>query len=159
MQYTKTEWENLPSTSTPINANNLNKIENQLEALTNAIYPVGSIYISVNNTNPSTIFGGTWERIKGKCLVGVDEDDTDFETASLTGGEKTHTLTTDEMPSHNHRLTFYLPGSGGGAYIPYSAVGSSYVGTDNACVNDTGGNQPHNILQPYFTAYIWVRTA
>lgn len=68
-----------------------------------AIYPVGSIYTSINSTDPSTLFGGTWERFgKGKVLVGVDEDDSDFSEANKTGGEKTHTLTVDEMPSHTH---------------------------------------------------------
>ena len=68
-----------------------------------SIYPIGSVYISINHTNPGTIFGGTWERFgNGKVLVGVDENDTDFSTAKYSGGEKTHVLTTAEMPSHSH---------------------------------------------------------
>ena len=50
------------------------------------IYPIGSIYLSLNDINPNKMFGGTWERIKGKTLVGVDESDTDFKTSKLTGG-------------------------------------------------------------------------
>lgn len=61
-------------------------------------YPVGSIYMSVNNTNPSVLFGGTWERLKDTFLLASG----DTYTAGNTGGEATHTLTTDEMPSHTH---------------------------------------------------------
>lgn len=70
-----------------------------------SIYPIGSVYISINHTNPGTIFGGTWERFgNGKVLVGVDENDTDFSTVEHSGGEKEHALTTAEMPSHSHGL-------------------------------------------------------
>lgn len=73
-----------------------------LSSLWDQIYPVGSIYITVNATNPSVLFGGTWEQLKGKFLVGIDSSDTDFKTSEKTGGEKTHILKVDEMPSHNH---------------------------------------------------------
>ena len=62
------------------------------------IYPVGSIYMSVNNTNPSVLVGGTWEQLKDKFLLASG----DTYTAGNTGGEATHTLTTNEMPSHSH---------------------------------------------------------
>ena len=62
------------------------------------IYPVGSIYISVNNTSPSTLFGGEWEQIQEKFLLSAG----DTHPAGTTGGEFTHTLTTAEMPTHNH---------------------------------------------------------
>lgn len=53
------------------------------------VWPVGSIYISVNNTNPSTYFGGTWEAFgTGRCLVGVDTSQSEFNTVMKTGGEK-----------------------------------------------------------------------
>lgn len=65
------------------------------------LYPIGSIYMSIQDTNPSVFFGGTWERIaKGKTLVGVDESDTDFNASSKTGGEKTHTLSSSELPQN-----------------------------------------------------------
>ena len=136
-------------------------------------YPVGSIYLSVNNTNPSRWFGGTWVQIaKGRTLVGVDTNDTDFNTVQKTGGEKVHQLTENEMPSHSH-----YQGSPFG-YITtwnhidnkYSVSNNSRAYTDRAlgctsAINDafstqpTGGNQAHNNLQPYFTCYIWCRTA
>lgn len=68
------------------------------------IYPIGSIYLTVNaNIEPSTLFGGEWELIsQGKTLVGVDENDTDFNAPRKTGGEKTHVLTEGEMANHKH---------------------------------------------------------
>ena len=69
------------------------------------LYPVGSIYINAqDNTNPATLFGfGSWERFgKGRVMVGQDPDDVDFDAIGEKGGEKTHTLTEGEMPSHDH---------------------------------------------------------
>lgn len=64
-------------------------------------YPVGSVYISTRETNPTTLFGGVWARLPDRFLLGAGET---YE-AGNTGGEATHTLTTDEMPSHTHSLS------------------------------------------------------
>lgn len=67
------------------------------------IYPVGSLFISTTSTNPSTYLGGTWERWgQGRVPISVSDTDSDFNAANKTGGEKTHILSTDEMPSHLH---------------------------------------------------------
>lgn len=67
------------------------------------IYPIGAIYMSVNSANPGTLFGGTWVAWgAGKVPVGVNSSETEFSTVEKTGGAKTHTLTTDQMPSHTH---------------------------------------------------------
>jgi len=59
-------------------------------------YPIGSIYLSVNNTNPSSLFGGVWEAWgAGRCLVGVDTTQVEFNAVEKTGGEKEHTLTVE----------------------------------------------------------------
>lgn len=129
------------------------------------LYPIGSIYMSIQDTNPSAFFGGTWERIaKGKTLVGVDENDTDFNTSSKTGGEKEHTLTISETPSHYHTAGKYdalginhasvVAGSGVTSLVASGSTTSTHVITNNS-----GGNQPHNNLQPFYTCYIFVRTA
>ena len=71
------------------------------------VYPVGSIYMSVDPRNPHEFIGGTWvEWGKGKVPVGVDKDDNDFNAAGKEGGEKTHYLSVSEMPSHNHEGTY-----------------------------------------------------
>lgn len=125
-------------------------------------FPIGYIYMSTSSTNPSVYFGGTWVRIaKGQTLIGVDENDNDFSSAKLTGGEKEHTLTIDEMPSHSHDITYIKSVS-----TPLSSNGlSGYnennngVGTNTNAIQNAGGGQAHNNLQPYFTCYIWEKTA
>lgn len=133
MNYTKTSWEN---DITPVSAENMNKIENQLKVLTDAIYPVGSIYMSMSSTNPSNLFGGTWQRIGvGRTLISAGGDSgaivdannytgrgtnsasaTSFPVGE-TGGELSHALTTTEMPSHNHTQNAHSHGAGSGWYF------------------------------------------
>ena len=124
----------------------------------NLLYPIGSIYISVNSKNPSEIFGGTWERIKGKMLFGVDENDTDFSASGKTGGEKEVTLTVEQMPKHNH---LYDKGSNVNAagYLVQVGYAGGVPSGSKGNVIDTGGGQAHNNMPPYFTCYIWYRTA
>ena len=81
-------------------------------SILNWIYPVGSIYMSTNSTNPKDFLGGTWEAWgKGRVPVGVDLSDTDFNDAGKMGGEKTHYLNVSEMPSHSHEGTYTSPKS------------------------------------------------
>ena len=140
---------------TPINDTNLNAMQKELAKM---FFPVGSTYITQDNTNPSTIFGfGTWERLKGKVCVGLDEDDTNMNTIGKTGGEKTHTLTVSEMPPHTHTLNNAtlvnrnISGTGG-------AQGTNTVQGATITANNTGGGQAHNNLQPYeVVGYMWIR--
>ena len=143
-------------------SDNKSELENKINSNFDKTYPVGSIYISTSGTNPSTIYGGTWERYgQGKTLVGLNESETEFSTVNKIGGEKTHTLTIDEMPSHNHGQS--LSGTDideGKAYYSWSFGDSktrNYYGSDLA--QYTGGNQPHNNLQPYITVYMWKRVS
>lgn len=133
-----------------------------LEDIANALYPVGSIYMSVNNVNPSTLFGGTWEAWgAGKVPVGVDTNDTNFATVEKTGGEKQHTLTIAEMPEHNHTIPC-TPTANDGSEPTYQAaqVNAEATGNHNSIVAvSSGGGSPHNNLQPYITCYMWKRTA
>jgi hypothetical protein len=128
-------------------------------ALRDLIYPVGSIYLSVNSANPSTFFGGTWEAWgSGRVPVGIDVSYFRHNTVEKTGGEKTHKLTVDEMPSHTHDIIGGCCSSvtavPSGACVP--GLYSSYLGN---CIRSTGGNGSHNNLQPYITCYMWKRTA
>jgi len=122
-----------------------------------SFYPVGSVYISFSTTNPSTYFGGTWERVKGRFLLGADDGSY---TLNATGGEANHTLSINEMPSHNHGYTtgrWYWAESSGGGDIINSQSETSYTfrrGTEN-----TGGGQAHNNMPPYIVVYIWRRIA
>ena len=79
------------------------KTKNGVQLMTTVPYPIGAIYLSIDSTNPTKLFGGTWQQIaQGRTLVGVDTSDIDFNIVEKTGGEKTHTLTVAEMPSHTH---------------------------------------------------------
>lgn len=81
-------------------------LKDYIQSLTSAIYPVGSIYMSVSSTNPSTYFGGTWVAWgSGRVPVGINTSDTNFSTVEKTGGASTVTLTTSQMPSHTHTFT------------------------------------------------------
>lgn len=74
--------------------------------LLNASFPLGAIYMSVNSTNPSELFGGVWEALENRFLLGASSS---YPVGS-TGGEVNHTLTISEMPTHNHEnsLTFEI---------------------------------------------------
>ena len=127
------------------------------------IYPVGSIYLTAGSTSPAVLFGGTWVQIsQGRTLIGAgtgtDANDVQQSfTAGSTGGEYTHTLTTDEMPSHNHTIPNKDDVYGTGPNV----VNRSYYSTSSATVytNSTGGGQAHNNIQPYLVVNIWQRTA
>lgn len=125
--------------------------------LLDVFYPIGTIYESVKPDNPSTFMGGTWSRFgNGRVLVGVDETDPTFNVPLQIGGEKSHTLSIQEIPSHTHGFR----GGGENNYVrvePSSTYG--YSGNSDKTTTATGGGQAHNNLQPYVTVYRWQRTA
>ena len=136
------------------------KTPNGIKSFLDAVYPVGSIYMSVKSTNPGTLFGGTWVAIaQGRCLVGVNTSDNDFKTPEKTGGEKTHKLTVAEMPSHSHKYINGQPSSLSWADSGIWIGDGTHTTVNFSDISSTGGNQSHNNLQPYFTCYIWKRTA
>lgn len=121
------------------------------------IYPVGSIYMSVNSTSPATLFGGTWVQIEDTFLLSAGST----YTAGATGGEASHTLTKDEMPSHSHSLyggdDSNMPDYLGGSSANYGihTSGTQYAGR----MTSVGGGQSHNNMPPYLVVYMWKRTA
>lgn len=137
---------------TPLSAETFNKMQED-------IFPVGSVYITKTNTNPNTILGfGTWTRIKGKVLVGLDENDTDFNQVGKELGEKTHKLTINEMPKHKHDGAY--KNGAGEQYDGIPPTNAVTVGGNNSAIDYTGGNQAHNNIQPTkVIGYMWTRTA
>ena len=151
----------------------------------NLIYPVGSIYMSVKNASPETFLGGTWVAWgSGRVPVGIDISDTDFNGVEKTGGEKTHTLTENEMPAHKHTGTeqeaqkFNIQQDSTFETKRYTAsftaetiqTASNAVANSNGSFSGSGevvvehgitvgGGQPHSILQPYITCYMWKRVS
>ncbi len=145
------------------------------------IYPVGSIYMSVNSTSPADLFGGTWEAMPaGRVLLaqGTSEWGVEYQAGS-TGGEHEHQLSVGELPSHNHNVTVSTSGNhahtftfvkeyDAGGTEPGSASWRSNQGTKTTeqagththtvTISNTGSNYPHNNLQPYISVYCWRRT-
>lgn len=134
----------------------------KLSTLLSLVFPIGSTYVTQTNTNPSTILGfGTWERLKGKVVVGLDEDDADgyFDEIGKTGGEKKHQLTIDELANHSHGNVYVASGNGNlqeerdwfTSIVWGNKKGLSWVGA-------TGKDQAHNNIQPYeVVGYMWIR--
>ena len=150
-------------------------------ALIDLIYPVGAIYISYTNVNPSNIFGGTWEEITGKFLLARDSS----HEAQSTGGEAAHTLTTNEVPAHTHtRGTMNITGVVGplddyshttlsGVFynagtVAYDATSSNTNGggwklgfdASRSWTGETssvGEGTAHNNMPPYLTVYMYRR--
>ena len=116
------------------------------------LYPIGSIYMSVNSTNPSQLFGGTWVQISGRFLYCTNN-------SMDTGGEATHKLTINEMPSHNHMVDYDQVWDGGGGTLALGTTDNGGSWASATWVHNTGGSKAHNNMPPYFTVYCWYRTA
>ena len=124
-------------------------------------YPVNSIYISYSHTSPAALFGGTWTRIQGYFLLSSYSD----ATIGATGGEKTHTLTADEMPKHKHDGIYYdsngqwvtLNSGSSGYRLSWTANGGN--GWQELDTGEAGGGAAHNNMPPYIHVSIWRRTA
>ena len=126
---------------------------NNLKELIDIIYPVGSIYISVNSTSPQTLFGGIWVQLKDRFLLGAG----DTYKNGNTGGESTHKLTVSEMPSHTHKYKLAYGSNDPAKGFNY---GNNLAGTfDGDFSPATGGNNAHNNMPPYLVVYMWKRTA
>lgn len=141
-------------------------------------FPIGHLLFDTTMTNPATWLGyGTWQDYgAGKVLIGLDSTQTEFDTLGKTGGEKAHTMTVNEMPSHTHTQNAHLhqergttaTSSGTFSHLQKSSVTGS-AGAANevlettspttATNNNTGGGAAFNILQPYIVVKFWKRTA
>ena len=143
-----------------------NKIINQVNNNTNQLskmYPVGSIYISVNSTNPSNFLDGQWEQLKDRFLLACG----DSYAAGSTGGEATHQLTINEIPSHDHNIRtqqWFTSQSGHGVGDDgsiFSWKNSDTRGTTSkvyiSTTEDSGGGNSHNNMPPYLSVYVWKR--
>lgn len=136
-----------------------NTVQTAIDEVANKINTLAMSYVGmiIHSTTLDTMekviafYGGTtWEKMEGVFLLGAS----DTYAAGSTGGEATHTLTVNEMPSHSHTYSKWnnlnqLIQAGGG----YGINEGSYT------TSSTGGSQPHNNMPPYRAVYIWERTA
>ena len=151
--------------------------------IADVVYPVGSIFITTTAYAASSdvvaaIGGGSWSTFgAGKVPVGFDSSDTDFDTIEETGGVKTHTLTSAQVPSHRHRSLH--GGHSGSIPTDWTGVSSSetptsfgggtddddwaisyttFTGGDSSDGDQTiGATTAHTLVQPYITVYMWKR--
>ena len=121
-----------------------------------AAYPVGAVYLSFADASPASLFGGTWERLKGRFLLGADE----INPAGNIGGVAEVALTVDEMPSHNHKEYLrFQSGSDASMYAYYSYYNYSGYEAYSGITSSTGGGKAHNNMPPYLAVYMWKRVA
>lgn len=129
----------------------------------NDVYPIGSIYLSVNNINPSTLFGGSWEQIKDRFLLAAGN----IYDAGSMGGNATHVIERNELPErtifslqNQTGKTINLSGSFGWKNGTVDA--NKYCATCNYDARSAGlqnfvGGDAMNIMPPYLAIYIWKR--
>lgn len=165
MLQTTSEVESVTTNGQLVDALVVKTLINTINNYWKNIYPIGSVYISVNSSfNPNTAFGGTWVQIKDRFLLA----DGDSYTNGNTGGESTHTLTVNELPSHKHYVgnsedgKFWYLGKPGGV-AQDSSQGVSFSGTNGRITTfettEVGGGNSHNNMPPYLVVKMWKRTA
>lgn len=137
-----------------------------------SIYPIGSIYMNVNNIDPSSLFGGVWEQIKDCFLLACG----DTYANGSTGGEANHKLTVSEMPAHTHTISssgthkhdirYKAVGRQDGGYWTPLAVSAlettttaftKISGSHTHTPANTGGSGAHNNMPPYLAVNVWKR--
>lgn len=163
-----------------------NRISSLADSIYNNIYPVGSIYMSFESTDPSELFGGTWTKLQNRFLYGSGS-----KTVGTTDGEENHKLSINEMPIHTHTQNSHLHYSplidegykflvadgniivnGTHRNVPSSSKGEWYfvynvdaadigevgfVARATATNNNTGGGASHNNMPPYVVVHMWRR--
>lgn len=127
-----------------------------------AAWPIGSIYMTVSNTSPESLFGGTWERISERFLLGASSS----YPAGSTGGESAHTLTQSELPNYSlsvangSNVIRSKTGSSAGAYVQTQSSGWGIPNWESKTVTvaSGGSGKAHNNMPPYLSVWIWKRT-
>lgn len=124
----------------------------RLRNIMDFVMPVGFILHLYSHADPNTMYPGTtWVRISNAFLWGCDASG----TIGQTGGEKTHTLTVDELPAHSHGSVYSQHADGTKNAAWYTTAGSSIAYGPV----ETGGGEAHNNMPPYVQVSIWRRTA
>lgn len=157
-------------------ASDASTVADAAQAKVEALYPVGAIYLSISDTSPASFFGGSWEKIENKFLLGASSD----YPIESTGGEATHTLTLTEMPTHKHGFDYNnayrkietgWSGQAGdwshlyyfnlwtGFYPSNSDVRAVFYDFMEYAEKYAGGSQAHNNMPPYIAINIWKRVS
>ena len=127
------------------NETRIRAVEAKLNNIFNLIYPVGSIYTSMNNTNPSNLFGGTWTDIVDAFMYCVDPSGG---TSGSTGGSKK--ITVDQLPPHHHNVTTLRVRGNENCSDEFTIT--RWGGNDFSFDTDDTGNGD-DYMPPYMTVY------
>lgn len=142
-------------------------LQNQINKYWEKIYPVGSIYMSVNSTNPSTLFGGKWEEWgAGRVPISVNKDDTNYNIAEMTGGSERKELramigaVNSDTGTIGYKTAAPVIGEDMGSYT-LSVRGTAqspgaFRANHTTLVKEVDGKDL-SLLQPYITCYMWKR--
>lgn len=133
---------------------NENNNSNKQSITLDDVYPVGSIYLSMDNKNPEILFGGIWQQLQDRFLLGAGDD----YVAGTIGGEKMHTLTINELPTHTHEISVASTNTGNNSAsntIRFNNNDTSFV--DSVVAQNTGNGIEHNNMPPYLVVYMWQR--
>ena len=141
------------------NTDNIAALSNQISNISSTIfdniYPVGSIYMSVNDTNPSNLFGGTWTQLKDRFLLGAGST----YTSGSTGGSATQRLSAANLPSHTHPQYVATNGGSTSANLDYNGwVSNGKAVAQGIPTGATGQGTKFDIMPPYLVVYMWQRT-
>ena len=132
-----------------------NQISNIRSTIFDDIYPVGSIYMSVNSTNPANLFGGTWTQLKDRFLLGAGSTYTN----GSTGGSATQRLSAANLPSHTHPQYVATNGGSTSANLDYNGwVSNGKAVAQGIATGATGQGTTFDIMPPYLVVYMWQRT-
>ena len=142
------------------NTDNIAALSNQISNIGSItfddIYPVGSIYMSVNSTNPRTLFGGTWTQLKDRFLLGAGSTYTN----GSTGGSATQRLSVANLPSHTHPQYVATNGGSTSANLDYNGwVSNGKAVAQGIPTGATGQGTKFDIMPPYLVVYMWQRTS
>lgn len=127
-----------------------------------AAWPIGSIYMSVSNTSPASLFGGTWEKLSNTFLLAASSS----YPAGSTGGESTHKLAQSELPNYSLSVTNgsnvirSKTGKTADAYVQTQPSGWGIPNWESKTVTvaSGGSGEAHNNMPPYLAVYMWKRT-
>ena len=141
------------------NTDNIAALSNQISNISSTIfdniYPVGSIYMSVNDTNPANLFGGTWTQLKDRFLLGAGSTYTN----GSTGGSATQRLSAANLPSHTHPQYVATNGGSTSANLDYNGwVSNGKAVAQGIPTGATGQGTTFDIMPPYLVVYMWQRT-
>lgn len=139
----------------------LERLNGTIRALPKNPYPVGSIFMNLNDVDPAELFGGRWRRLTDVFLFASG----DYARSGDEGGEFEHLLSVDELPSHRHNIADSTLADGANLGVAWNTIGGSTTKTYEVTAGGTlyaapvGEDESHNNMPPYLAVNMWLRIA